>query len=99
MRLLIHYVGDVHQPLHATSRVDHNYPRGDYGGNTVYLPELDGVDNLHAVWDSVSYEFSGYAHLPFSDSDWAQNGQRVNTLLNRYPLSSLSYDVTNLDPM
>jgi len=34
MRLLIHYCGDIHQPLHATSRVDHEYPKGDFGGNT-----------------------------------------------------------------
>jgi len=26
LRLLIHYVGDVHQPLHAASRVNHEYP-------------------------------------------------------------------------
>ena len=25
MRLLLHYVGDIHQPLHATSRVNHDY--------------------------------------------------------------------------
>lgn len=74
VRLLIHYVGDIHQPLHATSRVDHEYPKGDFGGNTVHLPSKDGVTNLHALWDSVSYEFSGYAKLPFSDDAWALNG-------------------------
>lgn len=63
MRFLIHYVGDVHQPLHATTRVDHNYTRGDFGGNLVYLPAKSGAGNLHAVWDSVIYEFTGYAKL------------------------------------
>jgi len=95
---LIHYVGDIHQPLHATSRVDHEYPKGDFGGNTVHLPQKDGVANLHALWDSVSYEFSGYAKLPFSDSDWALNGKRASDLVQRHPLSSLKVDVTNLDP-
>jgi len=96
---LIHYVGDIHQPLHATSRVDHEYPKGDFGGNTVHLPQKDGVGNLHALWDSVSYEFSGYAKLPFSDSDWALNGKRASDLVQRHPLSSLKVDVTDLNPV
>jgi hypothetical protein len=99
MRLLIHYVGDVHQPLHATSRVDHQYPKGDFGGNTVHIPSHDGVNELHAFWDSVAYEFSGYADLPFSDTNWTRNGQRADLLLQRHPLSSLSADTNNLDPM
>ena len=98
VRLLIHYVGDIHQPLHATSRVDHEYPKGDFGGNTVHLPAKDGVTNLHALWDSVGYEFSGYAKLPFTDSDWALNGKRAEDLVQRHPLSSIKVDVTNLDP-
>jgi len=60
MRLLIHYVGDIHQPLHATSRVNHEYPEGDKGGNAFPLPAKDGANELHAVWDSVIYEFTGY---------------------------------------
>lgn len=55
LRLLIHYAGDVHQPLHATSRVDGDYPSGDFGGNAVKLPSVDGASNLHSVWDSVIY--------------------------------------------
>jgi hypothetical protein len=38
MRLLMHYVGDIHQPLHATSRVDPKYPSGDRGGNDFPVP-------------------------------------------------------------
>ena len=55
MRLILHYVGDIHQPLHATSRVNHEYPQGDRGGNSVPLPSVDGAKNLHSVWDSVVY--------------------------------------------
>lgn len=59
LRLLIHYVGDLHQPLHATSRVDHKYPKGDQGGNFFHVAEEDGVKNLHSVWDSMVYEYTG----------------------------------------
>lgn len=54
--MLIHLVGDVHQPLHATSRLD------DAGGNRVTVtnlrdPESDLLfskgGNLHFFWDSA----------------------------------------------
>lgn len=48
LRLLIHFVGDAHQPLHAASRYTRDLPGGDRGGNEVKLP---GVRNLHAYWD------------------------------------------------
>ena len=63
MRFIIHYVGDLHQPLQSTSRVNHEYPKGDRGGTSVYLPDREGAKNLHSVWDSVGYEYTGYANL------------------------------------
>jgi hypothetical protein len=46
LKFLIHFIGDLHQPLHAT---DHD----DHGGNCIGLaPSPDGHDtNLHAYWD------------------------------------------------
>jgi hypothetical protein len=38
LRLVIHYVGDLHQPLHTVSEVDYEYPAGDRGGNEEKLP-------------------------------------------------------------
>jgi hypothetical protein len=55
LRLLIHYLGDIHQPLHATSRVDSKYPKGDAGGNFFKVPIKKDAKNLHSVWDSVVY--------------------------------------------
>ena len=63
LRLIIHYVGDIHQPLHATSLVDSDYPSGDFGGNREYLPDICGAHNLHSVWDSEAYNFCGYPSL------------------------------------
>jgi hypothetical protein len=50
---LLHLVGDVHQPLHCVSRVDHAHPDGDQGGNLVPLCALPCKDGLHGYWDSV----------------------------------------------
>jgi hypothetical protein len=57
MRLLIHYVGDAHQPLHNESVVDIEFPSGDRGGNDWKLPSHYYADNLHSVWDKVVYEW------------------------------------------
>ena len=49
---LLHLVGDIHQPLHCSSRVtaDDTLPHGDAGGNTF---RLDDDRNLHAYWDRI----------------------------------------------
>ncbi|MCX7117307.1 MAG: S1/P1 nuclease [Legionellales bacterium] len=51
LRVLAHVVGDLHQPLHAASRVSAVYPKGDRGGNFVTLHGIRIAKNLHAYWD------------------------------------------------
>lgn len=63
LRLVIHYIGDIHQPLHAVAAVDNTYPTGDEGGNKEKIPSYEGVSDLHFVWDSVVYEFTGRESL------------------------------------
>ena len=51
LKFLIHFVGDLHQPLHAA---DHD----DRGGNCVHV-DADGEHrsmNLHAYWDTAVLE-------------------------------------------
>jgi S1/P1 Nuclease len=49
-----HLVGDVHQPLHDTSRFTRNHPNGDQGGNLVLICTKPGCTaELHAYWDSI----------------------------------------------
>ena len=52
---LLHLVGDVHQPLHATSRFTHGQPDGDAGGNGVKIKCGTGCSapKLHTFWDDV----------------------------------------------
>lgn len=48
---IIHLVGDIHQPLHSSSRITPLDPDGDRGGNDF---ELAGSPrNLHSFWDGV----------------------------------------------
>jgi len=56
LRLIIHFVGDIHQPLHCATRVDSAHHDGDRGGNLVSI-KIPGAGatlkttNLHSYWD------------------------------------------------
>ena len=72
LRLIIHYVGDIHQPLHNSALVSDDHPRGDAGGNAIAIKNAkSGVNNLHKLYDSVVYKFPGYVTLPLSESSWS----------------------------
>ncbi|MBS1240983.1 MAG: nuclease [Gemmatimonadetes bacterium] len=45
LRFVMHFVGDMHQPLHVGDR-------GDRGGNDVAVTWRDRKTNLHSVWDT-----------------------------------------------
>jgi len=56
LRFIIHLVGDIHQPLHGSSRVSSRFPEGDRGGNDLHLTERDSQGEkhsvkLHSFWD------------------------------------------------
>ena len=78
LKYLIHFVGDLHQPLHAGENDDH-------GGNDVEVEFLgETIDpyshkpwNLHRVWDS--------GILDVRDGDAHQYSERLNTWLKSQP--------------
>jgi nuclease S1 len=45
LKFLVHFIGDLHQPLHAADNHDR-------GGNQVRVTFLGHRTNLHAIWDS-----------------------------------------------
>ncbi len=55
LRFVVHFVGDLHQPLHS---VDNN----DQGGNciTIQFAGDDRISNLHSIWDSriIQYQLN-----------------------------------------
>ena len=56
LRFIIHFVGDIHQPLHCATRVSSALRDGDRGGNLVSLKirQPNGTTkttNLHSYWD------------------------------------------------
>lgn len=80
-------MGDIHQPLHAVSEVDNEYPKGDRGGNSEWInPNIEGVGNLHSVWDSVIYQLTGYETLPLSDDSWDFYTNTTTEYSTTYPV-------------
>ncbi|HEX8077728.1 MAG TPA: S1/P1 nuclease [Chthoniobacterales bacterium] len=49
LRFIIHFVGDIHQPLHCATRVDKTHPSGDRGGNDLFID--NPAKELHRYWD------------------------------------------------
>lgn len=67
MKILIHTVGDMHQPLHMGHATD-------LGGNRVKVRFFGRDANLHSVWDSSILE-SGHK---WSYSEWQEQIDRVS---------------------
>jgi hypothetical protein len=78
LKYLIHFVGDLHQPLHAGQNEDHegNDVQVEFIGETIDPYSLQPW-NLHAVWDS--------GILEVRDGDAHRYANRLNTWLKSQP--------------
>jgi hypothetical protein len=61
LKLLIHIVGDVHQPLHV------GRPE-DKGGNDIKVTWFGTPTNLHTVWDSRLIDFQQLSYTEYTDA-------------------------------
>lgn len=59
LKLLVHIVGDIHQPLHAATLYSQRHPKGDHGGNSFKIKSRI-AENLHLFWDRGLGEFRPY---------------------------------------
>lgn len=57
MRMLVHMVGDLNQPMHTARKED-------LGGNRVYVTWFGEKSNLHRVWDD---QLIDYQRLSYSE--------------------------------
>ena len=84
LRLLIHYMGDIVQPLHCEMRYNPDYPEGDKGGNTFPLPNHYSIDELHALWDMVLYTQHTNIARPFTEETWDSFQTQVANITDTY---------------
>jgi len=85
-RVLLHVVGDLHQPLHAATKVSIDLPQGDRGGNLVLLPHFPMAKNLHMYWDR------GGGLLARKHYTQGQIKKMAHELTSRYPCSRVKAD-------
>ncbi|MET4138780.1 S1/P1 nuclease [Pedobacter sp. UYP1] len=99
MRLLIHMLGDVHQPMHTARKED-------LGGNKVSVMWFGQRSNLHRVWDEdlidrqqLSYtEYATAINHPSKEqfTKWSHDSLK-ETVYESYVACNKIYDKTKAD--
>lgn len=84
LRLLIHIVGDVHQPLHVS-------PAGTTGGNDIKVQWFGQATNLHHVWDADLIEEQQLSYTEYARYLNHTTPEQRKQLLSQ-PLSKWLYD-------
>ena len=82
---LIHFVGDLHQPLHATSLFSKKYepPNGDVGGNN-YMIKYQDFTNLHSFWDSGAGQWQD-AQRPLNKNAYDELDRLASVVMSEFP--------------
>lgn len=80
LRILLHVVGDIHQPMHAVSQFSRTLPKGDKGGNLRYLVRNPVARNLHSYWDK-----GGGLLTPRAQYSYTLLNRRANSMERRWP--------------
>lgn len=99
LRLLIHFMGDIHQPLHCSDRYTAEHPKGDKGGNDFELNNHYSAPELHAVWDNVIYQYHASVKRPFTEDSFAEQEEIAVELRNSFKFSKTKVNMLDYDKM
>lgn len=66
LKLLVHFMGDLHQPMHVGRKEDK-------GGNTIQVRWFNAGTNLHSVWDSKMIN-----HYNMTYTELTKNAKELN---------------------
>ena len=96
---LYHLIGDVHQPLHTTTRYSAANPNGDAGGNgfRIKLPPDNRTSNLHFFWDSAAGQFGDSLKRPLDQAGKARILSLAEAAMKEFPAESMP-EWQDLDP-
>ena len=86
LRFLIHFVGDIQQPLHATTGVSSNMHTGDLGGNS-FLINDGSITKLHALWDDGGGFLTDSITRPLTPTSQATLNSKAAICETAYPYS------------
>jgi hypothetical protein len=83
LRYLLHFVGDIQQPLHCSDAFFASQPNGDGGGNGFYI---NGAwNNLHSLWDSGGGYLTDSLSRPLSFASQTILDNKVAAIEAEYP--------------
>ena len=85
---LVHFYGDIHQPLHATELFSSTYPTGDRGGNLQSVTVNGTQTKLHFIWDAICWEYNQELYRPLANSDREVVVDLVSYLTQTYSFTS-----------
>jgi len=95
LRVLVHLMGDLHQPLHNCSGCNKYFPEGDRGGNewkikTDIINKFHGhnkkVDELHLLWDLAGGLYQD--NWPLDNEKKKRLEDTATALIKEFPESS-----------
>ncbi len=73
LKMLIHLVGDLHQPMHIGQKEDK-------GGNTIQLHWFGEGTNLHRVWDENMIEKWNMSYVELADNEKLLSKAEIETI-------------------
>lgn len=92
-RVMLHILGDIHQPLHTTARISRSLPYGDKGGNLVKLAANPIATNLHSYWDRGA----GVFYTRKKQTRKKSIRQLARMIQNQYPRNDFDIDEIDFD--
>lgn len=93
LRMLVHLIGDLHQPMHIGRKEDK-------GGNTIQVQWFGRGTNLHRVWDANMIEEWNMSYLELADNaedlsklqiKVIQEGTIIDWVHDTHKLSKIAY--------
>lgn len=104
LSFLVHFAGDIHQPLHSTTMYSNSLPGGNAGGNGFPISSFGKWRNLHQVWDDGCGYLSDYNDInPYGKEKLALEDGEIERLqklaveiMEAHPEASIS-GIENLD--
>lgn len=97
LRLLLHFVGDMQQPLHCSTAIWSTRTGGDAGGNTFYLG--GDYSNLHSLWDAGGYNLTDSLSRPLSGASQTLLSNKAANIEASYPYNYSTNIGQVADPM
>jgi hypothetical protein len=93
LRFMVHFVGDIHQPLHAATYFSAQFPGGDRGGNDWPISGFAWTSELHALWDGGLGQWADDLVRPLNATGTAWVAALAAQVMGLYPVSALQPEI------